>query len=131
MYNFNGIMRTLTDWINELSNHQSLIIVEGKKDKSALNSLGINNIITISKPLFSIVEDVSSKTNKCMILVDLDKEGKKLYAKLKHDLQRHKVKIDDRFRNFLFKNTKITTIESLPAYLKNIRYGRCFYSTLF
>lgn len=92
-----------------------LIIVEGKNDKKALNELGLKNIITLSKePLFSIVEQIDDK--EVIILTDFDKEGKKLYQSLKHDLQEKGVKIDDKLRRILSKS-KITHIEGLTKYL--------------
>ena len=55
-----------------------------------------------------------------VMLVDLDKEGKKLYGRLRHDLMRHRVKIDDKFREFLFKETKLRQIEGLRRYLDRL-----------
>ena len=86
--------------IRSLITENVLIVVEGVKDKNALNSFGITNIITLNSPLFSVVEHVAEKTKECVVLTDLDKEGKKLYAKLSSDLQRHGVKINNKFRNF-------------------------------
>lgn len=107
--------------IRSLINENVLIIVEGVKDRKALNSFGITNIITLNRPLFSVVEQVAEMTKECVVLTDLDKEGKQLYAKLSSDLQRHGVKINNKFRNFLFKETQLRQIEGLWVYsLKNI-----------
>jgi|SRR3989344_4853142 len=109
-------MKDLSDWITKLKASKRLIIVEGKKDKAALESFGVKNIITLNKPLFVIVEEVSLNTKECIILTDLDEEGRKLYHSLKHQLQRNGVKIDTKFREFLFR-TKVTCIENLPKQL--------------
>lgn len=94
-----------------------LIIVEGKKDKVALEKFGIVNVIELNKkPLFHIVEEVSSSNNECIILTDLDKEGKEIYGKLSSDLQRHGIKIDNKLRNFLFKHTNLRQIEGIDSY---------------
>ncbi len=113
-------MNVQCDWlINNLDRIKNkLFIVEGKKDKKALNSLGINNIITLKKSLFETVEEISKKTNECVILTDLDKEGRKLYGKLRNDLQKHGVKIDNSFRNFLFRETKVRQIEALDKLVR-------------
>lgn len=95
------------------------IIVEGKKDKEALNKVDIKNIFTIKEPLFKLCENISKKYNEVIILTDLDKEGKRLYSKLKENLERNGVKVDDNFRKFLFKETKLTQIEGLITYLGN------------
>ena len=55
-----------------------------------------------------------------MILTDLDAEGKKLYARLNHDLQRHGVRVDNSFREFLFRHTSLRQIEGLDSYFKKI-----------
>ncbi len=109
-------MESVQDWINELKGSRSLILVEGKKDKHALTAVGLSNIMTIKKPLFEVVEDISQSTNKCILLLDLDKEGKRLYSYFKKHLQSHGVKIDDRYRNFLFSSTEITNIEGIKKY---------------
>lgn len=107
-------------FIGEVKNSNALVVVEGKKDKSALQKLGINNVVTLSKkPLFQIVEDISSSNNECIILTDLDKKGKELFGKLNSDLQKNGVKVDNKFRNFLFKKTKLRQIEGIYCYLED------------
>lgn len=104
-----------------------LIIVEGKKDKAALRNLGLTNVVTLEGPLFEnverIVESISGarkKQNNAIILTDLDPEGKKLYSRLKKDLSERGVEIDDRFREFLFRKTKLRQIEGMDTYLENL-----------
>ena len=103
-------METLEDWISELRNCNKLIIVEGKKDKEALERLGIKNIITFSNSPFFHIEKINEK--EVIILTDLDNSGKKLYSVLRNELQKRGVKIDRKFREFLF-NTQISYIESI------------------
>ena len=108
----------MQDWIHKLQKSDSLIIVEGKKDKQALEKLGIDNIETLNgRPTYQLVEDILEKTKKVIILTDLDKEGKIFYHRIKHNLQKKKIKIEDGFRQFLFKKTNISCIESLPKFL--------------
>src|SRR3989344_3875719 len=88
-------------------------IVEGKKDKLALENLGCKNIVTLSGiALFNIVSKLPDDTKEVILLTDLDKKGKQLYHKLKSTLTRSRIKVDDKFRNYLFKETKIRQIES-------------------
>lgn len=110
-------MRNLEDWIQDLKKSDKLILVEGIKDKKALQLLGIRNTITIKQPLYQLIEEISSKTKECILLLDLDPEGKKLYSRLRHQLQKRGIKVDTKFREFLFKNTKLTHIEGLTKYL--------------
>ena len=104
--------------IIRLQNSNKLIIVEGKKDLITLRKLEIKNIITINKPIFQIVESIKEK--EVIILTDIDKTGKRLYSKLRHDLQRRGIKIDNRFRNFLIQETNLTNIEGLIKYRNKI-----------
>ncbi|QQG38676.1 MAG: toprim domain-containing protein [Candidatus Woesearchaeota archaeon] len=103
----------IQDWLEQLKESEKLILVEGKKDKQTLENLGITKIITLNKPFYKIIEEISLNHKEIIILTDLDKEGKHLYSRLKHGLQRNGVKIDTKFREFLFKETKASTIEGL------------------
>ncbi len=110
-------MQELDQWLQKLVEEQPYIIVEGPKDKTALVKLGLENVITLrGKPLYKVVEKTAEITSECMILTDLDNEGKKIYSRLRSDLQKHGVRIDDRFRNFLFKETDLRQIEGLFNY---------------
>ena len=108
----------MKEWLEKLKNSKKLIIVEGKKDKRALENLEIRNVIAISrKPLYLFVETIHAK--EVIILTDLDKTGKKIYSTLKHKLQEKGVKVDNYFREYLFKHAKINQIEGLFNYFKN------------
>jgi len=107
--------------INKIRDSNIVIIVEGKKDRAALNKFGITNIVELTKkPLFQIVEEVADSNEECIILTDLDKKGKQIYGKLNSDLQRHGVKVNNEFRKFLLKNTKLRQIEGMDTYLNSI-----------
>ncbi|MBW2980003.1 toprim domain-containing protein [Candidatus Woesearchaeota archaeon] len=107
--------------IEKLKNSDNIIMVEGIKDKRALNHLGLKNIVTLSrKPIFSIIEELSKKNKKITILTDFDKKGKELYGKLNSGLQKLGVKVDNHFREFLQKNTRVSHIEGLVSYLNKI-----------
>lgn len=109
-------MKDIFEWIDELKNSDKLIIVEGKKDKKALEELDIKNIKILKGPLYKFIESIKQK--EVILLLDLDKEGKKLYKTLKAQFQKRGIKIDHKFRKFLFK-TKLSQIEGITHYLKN------------
>ncbi len=114
-------MRTLEEWISKLQQSDKCILVEGQKDKAALEELGMKNILMVSKmPTYKILEKINEK--EVIILTDLDPEGKKVYATLRHHLQRKGIKIDKVFREFLFKHTTLTHIEGLLHYLRKTSY---------
>ncbi|MBN2459432.1 toprim domain-containing protein [Candidatus Woesearchaeota archaeon] len=93
------------------------VLVEGKNDRAALESLGFNSVraINANKPLYEIIEEVNEK--KVLILTDLDKEGKQIYSRLKKGLESRGVFVDDTLRNLLFK-TELRQVEGLYNYLK-------------
>ena len=81
--------------------------------------MGLNNVMELNKkPLFQIVEDVANSNEECIILTDLDKKGKELFGKLNSDLQRRGLKMNNKFREFLFKHTKLRQIEGIITYLE-------------
>ncbi len=107
----------LLELLADIKIKNKLVIVEGIKDKRALAKLGIINVITLSKkPLFAVVEETASQTREVVLLVDLDEEGKKIYHSLAVDLQKHRVKIDNKLREYLFK-TQLRQIEGLASYV--------------
>ena len=117
----NNLNIEFSEHINKIRQSGILVIVEGKKDKAALEKFSIKNIMQLSKkPIFEIIEHISNNNKECIILTDLDKKGKELYGKLNSGLQQRGVKIDDSFRNFLFKNTKLRQIEGLENYIEKI-----------
>ncbi|MEK6862350.1 MAG: toprim domain-containing protein [Nanoarchaeota archaeon] len=96
------------------------VLVEGNRDRLALEYFRVKNIITISKPLYQIVEEISTEYKRCILLLDLDREGNKLYKKLKDDLQKYGVRIDSKFRSFLFKHTGLKEIEGLTSFFNHV-----------
>ena len=111
----------LNAFLIELKQSNKLIIVEGPKDKKALNDLGITYIVVLNKkPIFEIIEDISKVTKEAIILTDFDKKGKELYGKLNSGLQKYGINVDHYFREWLQKNTRLSHIEGLAAYINNM-----------
>ena len=101
-----------------------LIIVEGKKDKFALQHLDFENIFVINETGKSLPEKIEQiqqlcdKKTKVCILTDFDKKGKQLYLLLKSKLQEIGVRMDNTLRGILLKE-RISHIEGLANYIKN------------
>ncbi|MFQ5474820.1 MAG: toprim domain-containing protein [Candidatus Nanoarchaeia archaeon] len=110
-------METLEEWLDALKGSDKHIIVEGNNDKAALVKLGIpkKRISVICGAHFKFVEYISHH-KRIILLVDLDAEGRRIYRRLKTDLQHHGVQIDNKFREFLFKDTRLRQIEGLYSY---------------
>jgi len=98
------------------------IVVEGPNDKKALVKVGISarRIITLNKPLYRIIEIVLKTKQEVIILTDLDKKGKELYGKINHDCQQFGIRVNNRFREFLFK-TQLRQIEGLANYREKLQ----------
>jgi len=112
-------MHSIDNWLNQiLQDNGFLILVEGKRDVRALNKLGIINVSQIDKPIYLLVESITRKNKEVAILTDFDRTGKILYSKLKHELQRNGIRVNDKYRKFLSR-CKITHIEGLYTYYKN------------
>lgn len=106
-------------WIENLktASETKVILVEGKNDKKALESFEIKNVYSLRGALFQTVEKIASLGKDCILLMDLDAEGRKLHAKLLTGLQANGVKVNNKFRKLLFA-TKIRTIETIPKYIE-------------
>ncbi len=100
---------------------EMLIVVEGKKDKLALQKLGFDIIFVINetgKSLYEKIEEIETlaEGKKICILTDFDKKGKKLYLLLKSELGKRKVRLDNTLRGALLK-LKISHIEGLASFI--------------
>ncbi|MFH1307992.1 MAG: toprim domain-containing protein, partial [archaeon] len=101
-----------------------LIIVEGKRDRQALEEIGFSNIFVINETGKSLyekieqIENIAGKTKVC-ILTDFDKKGKQLYIILKRELVKEGVKLDNKLRDILA-GEKISHIEGLSSYIKKL-----------
>ena len=116
----NLLQQELIYHIEKIKESNILVIVEGKKDRKALEEYGITNIQELNKPLTSIIDNISKTESNCIILTDLDKKGKNLFGILKLGLEKQGVKINIDFRQFLFAKTKLRNIEGLTNHFKDI-----------
>ena len=108
--------------LNELEKAKQsrrLVIVEGKKDKQALQKLGFEKIFTLNngKSIKRNIEIISGMSKKIIILTDFDKQGRELNKKLRHEFSQIGVRVDNKLRNCLKK--QISHIQGLASFLKN------------
>jgi 5S rRNA maturation endonuclease (ribonuclease M5) len=112
----------LIEFFEHLRKSGRPVIVEGRKDAAALEAVGLRDVIALDqRPLYAVAEEVMGRGRSCVVLTDLDAEGRKLYARLARDLREHGVDVDDRLRNFLFRRTELRQVEGLPRYLERWR----------
>ena len=101
----------INNFVQEIIDRGLPVIVEGKKDAAALRALGINNIVEMDV-CFKIVDKLEHE-KEVAILVDLDREGKKIYSQLNDAFSRRGVKVNNNLRHYLFRETKVRQIEAL------------------
>ncbi len=78
-----------------------LVIVEGKRDESALRKLGLRNIMALNGTSPSAVASGlfnSGMKGEVVILTDFDKEGRELAKELRRVLEAYKIKVNSRLR---------------------------------
>ncbi len=107
MNKFEKLQRLLT----ELKEEKAVKIVEGNKDKKALERLGIKNIITLQgKPVQDKIKELK---HKAIILTDYDRKGRELEKRLKEALISQGIIPNLEYKKELKKLTGITQIEEL------------------
>ena len=116
----------LQNFIHSLnSKKDSIVVVEGKRDTSALRKLGYSgNICEFHsfKGLARFADSVSHYKN-LIVLFDGDRKGKYLTSKIISQLE-HRVRIDLSFKKKLVSLTKgkIRYIEDLSKYVTHDRF---------
>jgi len=100
------------------------IVVEGKKDAQALQELSVNgSVVTVKtggKSFFEATTEIERlDVGMVILLLDFDRRGREGTWRLKHDLERAKIKVNTRFWRELqgLVGREIQCIESLPSYL--------------
>ena len=86
-----GRLREVLEALYEV-NKRVPVIVEGKRDASALKGLGlVGEIITLhsGKGLYDFCEDIIERFSKVVILLDWDEKGESLYRTLSENLSGH------------------------------------------
>ncbi len=112
-------MKDIDEWLKGMRSTEKTIIVEGPKDRDALEYFGIKNIVMLSrKPLFEIIEDVAASSREAIILTDFDRKGRELYGKLSSGLQRLGVEVDNKFREYL-QRTRLSHVQGLVGFVSN------------
>ena len=104
------------------------ILVEGKKDVATLRELGIEGKIicakTGGKSLLEVVTEIEkAKTTEVILLLDFDRRGKQITNRIRHSLERAKIKVRLEFWLAILASggKDMQCIESLKAYLENLR----------
>ncbi len=110
----------LKEIIDKMKKDERKKIVEGKRDKEALNKLGIKKVETIeTKPLREITEE--EKEKEVILLTDFDKTGKSRSSRLIRLFKSEGIKTDLAYKKELGKLHGISEIEEIPSKYKKLK----------
>jgi 5S rRNA maturation endonuclease (ribonuclease M5) len=102
-----------------------VLLVEGKRDRGAMNLLGVHGEIVqvqTSNGILGIAEDLALRHRKAIILTDWDRKGGQLCLLLKNALKANGVEHDAITRSRLVHivGGEIKDIESLPSFFSRL-----------
>jgi len=115
-------LRALEASIEE-NNAGSVILIEGKRDETALRLLGFEGPIEKLNRGWSVekvVAYLNSNYESCIILMDWDRTGGRLQKKIIESMTGMEIKISDELRQVLSKAMKPDTrcVEELASFLR-------------
>ena len=117
-------LQKFVNMLNEESNNGAVVVVEGKRDVSALLSVGFNgNVVTLNnfKGVNGLVDNLD-KVSKVILMLDMDPKGKYLTHKILKLLQCKGKNVDMFYKRKLAEITKgkVRQIEEIMIYKKYI-----------
>ncbi len=120
-------LEQLTSILEELETRPEdvVLLVEGKRDRGAMNLLGVwGEIIQVqtSDGILGIAEDLALRHKKAIILTDWDRKGGQLCMLLKNALKANGVEFQASTRTRLVHivGGEIKDVESLPSFFSRL-----------
>ncbi len=110
--------------IERVRQNDFLVIVEGRKDRIALEQLGLQEIFVLNeggKGLYEKIEEICLKGRNVVVLTDLDKKGRKLYELLKNEISKRGLRVNNHLRDLLFR-MRISHVEGLDSFIDNCQF---------
>ena len=95
-------------------------IVEGKRDKQALEYFGAKNIKTLNGK--TLEQAAENTTTTAIVLTDYDRTGVALTKRLTELLQANGTSVDLHYRNEIKEYAKINEIEELPQRYEKMKH---------
>ena len=109
----------------EASSQGAAIIVEGRRDKNALRSLGVEGpvIMASRRPALDLAEDVARTYRDIIVLTDWDSKGEEMALIIEQYLRCTPANADLEIRSRLKKLVRkdIKDVESLSLYMDRMR----------
>jgi len=103
------------------------LIVEGEKDKKALNFMGFDEIFVISGKTIEKFTNDLPKNKKYIVLTDFDREGELKKQRIYRFFETNKIKFNPRLRvefQKLFKVVKIEELMKISKIMEDVQYGK-------
>ncbi|NLI73285.1 MAG: Toprim subdomain protein [Euryarchaeota archaeon] len=118
----------ILDDLRELA-QESVILVEGRRDRDALDILNINgDVVQVQDAggIFGVAENLAILGKTAIILTDWDRKGGQLARLLRNALRSCDVPYDDNIRLRMAKLSKkeIKDVESIPAFISLLNERR-------
>ena len=108
----------LLDWIGRLReiSETAAVIVEGKRDYQLLKRLGVKNLYALSgKNYFDLLEELPEEISEVVLLTDVDKQGERIFRKLKEIFESQGITVRGEFRRIL-KELEVEEVEQLSEF---------------
>jgi 5S rRNA maturation endonuclease (ribonuclease M5) len=127
-YDFEALEELISALL-EASQRGAAIIVEGRRDKMAVRSLGAPGpvIMASSKSLLAMAEDAAGRYEEIVVLTDWDEKGEEMAQQIEQHLRCTRCIADMEIRSRLKRLVKkeIKDVESLGFYVERMReqYG--------
>ncbi|MEJ5338162.1 MAG: toprim domain-containing protein [Aquificaceae bacterium] len=104
----------LEEWRRKLreASQGRAVLVEGKRDRWALQRFGIKNVFTLEGKRLSDLPDLLEDFREVVLLFDLDKHGERINTKVKEILEKQGYILIEDFREEL-RNKGIIYVEDL------------------
>ncbi|HSA74559.1 MAG TPA: toprim domain-containing protein [Candidatus Nitrosocosmicus sp.] len=116
------IVREIKEFINQINNepaHESLILVEGKRDREALAYLGCSGNVMMYhnfKNTIDLIDKFRDNYKKLIILLDLDRSGELMTKKICNILSHRYIDQKYRMRVLRITQGRVKNIEELKAF---------------
>lgn len=108
--------------LNELAESDAVVLVEGKRDKNALERIGIRNrIMVINMSPDEVSERVSRVADKAVVLTDFDDAGEELRCRVEEALRSYNVSPNTEVRKRLHYLLGVRNFEEIERKLEEFR----------
>ncbi len=119
------LIDNFSDWLDHLR-HASVIypvVVEHDREKHELESFDVQNIVVLHEPEDKIIRslhrmiEIRKLKPTVILMMDVNRKGEKQYHRIKALVENHGLKVNGRFRKFLY-TTEIKELSGLRRYLE-------------